>query len=205
MERWASDPSSTYLIVQYSSKRAKKDYQNRQKGLKRLQSKLNSGRLTKSNINNRGYNKYLKMNGRINITIDYEKFETDAQWDGLKGYITNLDVKPKTVIQHYSELWHIERAFRISKTDLKIRPIYHRLQHRIEAHICIAFVAYSIYKLLETLLVKAKLPYSVNQVAQLAKTIYQIEVLMPSSKTTHRQLLAMDEHQQKIFELVKKI
>ena len=53
------------------------------------------------------------------------------------------------IIENYNHLWQIEKAFRISKTDLRIRPIYHRLKHRIEAHICIAFCAYKIYKELE--------------------------------------------------------
>lgn len=52
-------------------------------------------------------------------------------------------------IDNYKHLWKIEKAFRIAKTDLKIRPIYHQLQRRMEAHICIAFVAYKIYKELE--------------------------------------------------------
>ena len=51
------------LIVSYSAARSKKDMYNRQKGLKRLEKQIKSSKLTKSNINNRGYNKYLKMNG----------------------------------------------------------------------------------------------------------------------------------------------
>ncbi len=51
--------------------------------------------------------------------------------------------------KNYGHLWRIEKAFRVAKTDIKIRPIYHQLPHRIEAHICIAFVAYKIYKELE--------------------------------------------------------
>ena len=76
--------------------------------------------------------------------IDYEKFKADDQWDGLKGYITNSRLSAKNVIQNYNQLWHIERAFQISKADLKIRPIYHRNKNRIESHVCIAFVAYTI-------------------------------------------------------------
>ena len=61
-------------------------------------------------------------------------------WDGLKGYITNTKIPDKQVIENYKNLWHIEKAFRMSKTDLRIRPIYHRLRHRIEAHICICLL-----------------------------------------------------------------
>jgi transposase len=100
----------------------------------------------------RGYNKYLKLEGEVTINIDYNKFNRDAVWDGLKGYITNTKLTYKEVIDNYNNLWHIEKAFRMSKTDLRIRPIYHSLRHRIEAHICISFTAYCIYKELERVL-----------------------------------------------------
>ena len=132
------------LIASYSHKRAFNDRKNREKGLKRLEKKVRTGKLTKDQINNRGYNKYLKLSGEIDITIDYEKYEADSVWDGLKGYVTNTHLPRKEIIGQYSQLWQVEKAFRISKTDLRIRPIYHRLKNRIEAHICICFVAYAI-------------------------------------------------------------
>jgi len=142
----------TKLVVAFSNNRAAKDQHNRQRGLQRLEKQIKAGRLTKSNINNKGYNKYLKMQGKITIEIDYEKFKADKLWDGLKGYITNTQLGAKQVIENYKNLWHIENAFRMSKTDLRIRPIYHRLRHRIEAHVCISFTAYCIYK--ETAFIK---------------------------------------------------
>ncbi len=72
--------------MHYSDKRATKDYYNRQRGLKRLEKKIASGKLTKANINNRGYNKYLKMERDISISIDMDKYEKDSCWDRLKGY-----------------------------------------------------------------------------------------------------------------------
>ena len=66
------------LIVSYSSKRAYNDRKNRLKGLKRLEKRVKSGKLTKEHINNRGYNKYLRLNGKVDITIDYEKYEADS-------------------------------------------------------------------------------------------------------------------------------
>ena len=99
------------LIVSYSEKRAKRDLRNRERGLKRLQKNLNKGKLTKSHINNRGYNKYLKLEGDISIKIDYDKFEADNKWDGLKGYLTNTRLSAKDIIENYNQLWHIEKAF----------------------------------------------------------------------------------------------
>ncbi len=134
------------LILSYTDKRARKDKYNREKGLKRLEKRVKSGKLSKDQINSRGYNKYLHLKNEIEVVIDYDKFHQDELWDGLKGYITNTSLCANEVIENYSNLWHIEKAFRISKTDLKIRPIYHRLETRIKAHILISFVSYAIYK-----------------------------------------------------------
>jgi len=194
---------STRLIVAFSNKRASKDEHNRKRGLQRLEKQIKAGKLTKSNINNRGYNKYLKMEGEISIQIDYEKFNTDAIWDGLKGYITNTKLTNDEVIENYKSLWNIERAFRMSKTDLRIRPIYHRLKSRIEAHICISFTAYCIYKELERLLKKAKSNLSVKRSVELTHNMYQITYMLPQSKHTKSNLLKMDEEQAEIYNIVK--
>jgi hypothetical protein len=113
------------LVITYTEKRARKDAHNRRKGLQRLEKRISSGKLTKDQINNRGYNKYLTLKSDIDVEIDYDRFNQDAAWDGLKGYVTNTDLAPEYVIENHSNLWHIEKAFRMSKSDLQIRPIYH--------------------------------------------------------------------------------
>lgn len=190
-------PDDTALFISYSTKRANKDLSNRERGLKRLEKSLKSGKLTKSNINNRGYNKYLKMEGEIKIDIDYEKFENDSRWDGLKGYITNTSLTGKEVIDNYNNLWKIEKAFRISKTDLKIRPIYHRLHDRIEAHICISFVSYLLHKELETALKNSNVEISINKAVKAINKMYEIVI-----DKNNRILLKNNETQQKIIEVV---
>jgi len=69
--------SGQRLIITYSDKRASKDEHNRKRGLVRLEKRISSGKLTKADINNRGYNKYLKIEGKLNVKIDYDKFEDD--------------------------------------------------------------------------------------------------------------------------------
>ena len=192
------------LIVNYSQKRASKDEHNRKRGLKRLEKQIKKGKLTKSNINNRGYNKYLKMEGNVSIKIDYEKFNNDKSWDGLKGYITNARLKNKQIIESYKDLWHIERAFRMSKTDLRIRPVYHRIRERIEAHICISFTAYCIYKELQRVLYMEKSSLSVKKAAELTQNIYRISYMLPESKHTKTRLLKMDDLQAELYRIVMK-
>jgi len=192
------------LIVNYSNARAQKDAYNRKRGLNRLEKQVNSGKLTKSNINNKGYNKYLQLTGDIAIEIDYEKYEKDQVWDGLKGYITNSKLTDNQVMDNYKNLWHIEKAFRMSKTDLKIRPIYHRLRNRIEAHICISFTAYCIYKELERVLYQEKSKLSLKKATEITHNMYQITYTLPESKHTKSKLLNMDEEQIELYNIINK-
>jgi len=188
------------LIVSYSSKRAKNDQYNRKRGLRRLEKSLQSNRLTKKHINNRGYNKYLRLKGKLHVEIDYDKFEEDSKWDGLKGYITNSTLSRNQIIENYSELWQIEKAFRISKTDLMVRPIYHHIEDRIEAHILIAFVAYTVIKELEKLIAQKDIPFSVNRVIELTKTIYALDFVLPDSKKKESIILPLDDEQKIIID-----
>lgn len=172
---------NTSLIVDYSLSRAKKDIQNRNRGLKKLEKLSENQRLTKKHINNRGYNKYLKIQADVKISIDYEKFRADSIWDGLKGYITNSKLSKEDVIENYKHLWQIEKAFRISKTDLRVRPVYHRLPKRISAHITIAFCAYKLFKELERQLEIRGSSLSCAKAIELLKTIYSFTVRLPES------------------------
>jgi transposase len=169
-----------------------------------LEKQIKKGNLTKSSINNRGYNKYLKMKGEVKIEIDYEKFNLDKTWDGLKGYITNTTLKPQQIIDNYKNLWHIEKAFRMFKTDLRIRPIYHRIRKRIEAHICISFTAYAIYKELERVLYEEKSSITLKTAAELTHNMYQLTIMLPESKHTKSILLKMDENQTELIRIINK-
>jgi transposase len=177
------------LIVSYKKARAINDYKNRQRGLEKLEKKVESGKLTKQHINNKGYNKYLKIEGEARISVDKEKFEDDKKWDGLKGYRTNTSMSKEEVIEQYHQLWQIEKAFRISKHDLQIRPIYHQLKRRIEAHICIAFAACKIYKELERQLKEKKTGQSPEQAIDILKTILTVQFTTPYSHKVYEELI----------------
>lgn len=191
------------LIITYSDNRAKKDKQNREKGLKKLEKQIKTGKLTKASINNRGYNKYLKLHGEIKVVIDKVKFIQDAKWDGLKGYITNAKLAKDEILENYNHLWQIEKAFRTAKTDLKIRPIYHRKKQRIEAHICLTFVAYKVYKELERQLKIKKSILSLEKVIEILQSMFQIEIKNPINNETIKQNILITEEQkiiQKLFD-----
>ena len=135
------------------------------------------------------------MQGDVKVAINYEKIEEDARWDGLKGYLTNTGIPSEEVYAAYHNLWNVERAFRISKSKIEIRPVFHFTRRRIEAHVCICFVALKVYKELERLLKLSEIRMSVDKVLELAQTIVTIRVRLPQSKQTISKTMLMKRHQ----------
>ena len=191
------DKDGTRLIVGYSESRAKKDRYNRDKGVRRLKKAYKSGNITKENINKRGYNKFLEIDSNIKVTINLDKIAEDQQWDGLKGYLTNTDLSAEDVCQQYNELWIIERAYRITKGTIEMRPIFHFTPKRIEAHVCICFAAYKVYKELERILKLSNIELSVDKVLSIAKTITTLKVKLPlSNETLTRTMILTEKHKE---------
>lgn len=189
------------LIITYSADRAKKDAHNRERGIKRLNKLIVSGKLTKSSINKRGYNKFLELKNEVKVAINQPKIDADKKWDGLKGYTTNSKLHKDVIIENYQQLWQIERAFRVAKSELKIRPIYHYKRRRIEAHICLNFVAYKVYKELERQLKEMKSDLSAQKTIEIAQNIYQIKAVTPNNETISKTIILTEEQRkiQKLF------
>ena len=181
------------IIISYSDERAGKDRRNRERGIQRLRKAYASGRISKKNINQRGYNKFPTIENDVMVNIDEAKIEADARWDGLKSYVTNTDLSAADVIEQYHGLWVVERAFRITKGALEARPIFHFTERRIEAHICICFVAYKLYKELERILKALGIAISVDKALDIAKTISTVTVALPDGTTDARIMLMTDE------------
>ncbi len=166
------------LLVSYSKKRAKKDKYEREKAIKKLQAKLSKNRSVKSQLSNAGYKKYLQLESSNNkdkssscdlsIVLNEEKIKEDEAWDGLKGIVTNNAIlSNEELIHQYSNLWQVEESFRITKHDLKIRPIYHWKPDRVRAHLAISFMAYTLVRHLEykvRLLYKKLSPEKIRQI-----------------------------------------
>lgn len=183
------------LIVGYSSSRATKDKYNRERSIAKLEKAIASKKLTKAHLNQRGANKFLVMSGQVEVSLDKRKVEEDAKWDGLKGYATNSSLPLREVVAAYNELWQIEKAFRISKSDLEIRPIYHRVKRRIEAHICLAFCSYKLYKELERQLEDKQVKVSAARAIELLSTVQKIEIKINDLNQTVSQITTLNPEQ----------
>jgi len=150
------------LVVTHSQKRARKDKHEREKGIKKLREKLKNSISVKSQLSNQGYKKYLQLENSnqnkdknracdLSITLNEDKIKEDEAWDGLKGLIVNESstLTNDEILTQYNNLWQVEESFRITKHDLKIRPVYHWKPNRVRAHIAISFAALFLVRHLE--------------------------------------------------------
>jgi hypothetical protein len=191
------------LVLSYSTKRAKKDKYNRDKALQRLEKKIQSSKsITKKDLKLSYYAKYLNINDNkcdITFNLNDKKIDDDSKLDGIKGFITNdFTLDAKEIISHYNNQYDVERAFRISKTDLKIRPIYHRLETRIKAHILISFVSYAVYKEFESKMKEANVEFHFSQ-KLLRDIIKHMFALNINGELVY---LKFDEVQQKVYDAI---
>lgn len=94
-------------------------------------------------------NRFVQLAGGTK-TVNRELEAKTRALAGWKGYITNLEAPTaEYVIGAYHQLWQVEKAFRMSKSDLKARPIYHHKRESIEAHLAIVFTALAVARWLE--------------------------------------------------------
>lgn len=131
------------IVVAYSPKRARKDAADRQRAVRRLLGRLDRNRRPKSLVSG-GAARFVRMRGKGRWELDPDKIAAAARWDGLRGVVTNARGMPAAeLFERYRGLWQVERSFRITKHDLKVRPIYHWTPGRVRAHLAIAYMAFA--------------------------------------------------------------
>jgi len=117
------------------------------------------------------------MNGKyeVNDTL----IEKSKLLEGIKGYLTNTDLDEAEVISRYHDLWRIEKAFRITKTDLEARPIFLRLDKTITCHLIIVFAGLAIARYLEI-----KTNMSIKRILKIAGKILTHKVIVKKTGET---------------------
>jgi Transposase DDE domain len=138
---WNPDdhPGAWRAIWAYSAKRARRDQKTLHAQEARAKAVIAGERKAKAT-------RFVKIHAG-DRTLDEAALARAQSLVGLKGYLTNLDIEVMPaveVITKYHDLWHVERSFRMSKTDLQARPIFHRTRDAIEAHLTIVFTALAI-------------------------------------------------------------
>jgi transposase len=133
------------LIVSYSASRAARAKSLREKSVARLERLIAKGTAVRKHG-------YLDFSIKDAPTLKQTAIDAAAQWDGIKGYITNRaksEMKAAKVIAHYTSLFRVEQSFRLYKSDVRVRPAFHYKPDRIQAHVIICMLAVTVMRILE--------------------------------------------------------
>jgi hypothetical protein len=137
-------PKAWRAVWQYSSRRARRDTQTLNAQEARARSVIDGAKPAK-------VTRFVHLRGEDKC-LDVASLARAHALIGLKGYVTNIPASvmpPEEVIGKYHELWRVEQSFRMSKTDLQARPIFHHTRDAIEAHLTIVFTALAVARYLQ--------------------------------------------------------
>ena len=129
------------VIYQYRAKRAALDLRNIEKQVAKAKKALN-GQIPTNRT------KFITVKAKSK-QLNQKLIDKARALAGIKGYVTNLDVSDAEVIGFYHQLFQVEASFRMAKSDLRARPIYHRKRDSIEAHLTIVLAALAISRNIE--------------------------------------------------------
>lgn len=130
------------IFCTYSEKRARKDRHARQKLIEKAEKLLDQPSVLKQS-KRRGAGRFIKQTAKEVYTLDIDKIEADAKWDGFKAIATTTSLSIEEILNKYKNLYEVEHAFRALKSQLQIRPMYHWTNKRIEGHVAMCFMAYT--------------------------------------------------------------
>jgi len=152
------------LIVEYSERRYAKDKREFEKQVEKAKAYENSESTKIRKM------KFLK-NDKTAYRLDQALVDKNVKLLGLKGYVTNLLLPNDEIINYYHNLFKIEHAFRIAKSDLEMRPIYHFKEQSIKNHVLICFVCLSLSVFLEL-----KNQKSIKKIIELLKNVTDAKI-----------------------------
>jgi transposase len=186
------ETDNSYLICSYSSVRYRKDLYEMNKQIEKAKQVIEQPSKSKKL-------KFTQSKGE-QIMLNDALIEKTRKLLGIKGYYTNLNESKAdnaTVIKRYHELYRIEQAFRISKSDLQTRPIFHYKEQPIKLHILICFIALVVSKHIEL-----RTGISIRKFVDESKKIVDGEIL---NKITNKTVTINAEPNQKMKDITSKL
>ena len=160
-------------VVCYNGEQARKDAHDRTAIVAGLRQALRAG--DKSLVGNQGYRRYLR-NAGSHFEIDEAKLQQEARYDGLWVLRTNTDLGSAGVALRYKELWRVERLFRDTKSLVRTRPIYHKLDETIRGHVFCSFLALVLLRELDRCLEQAGVRVEWNDLLRDLKALQRMEL-----------------------------
>ena len=194
------------LIVSYNAHRASKDRFDRERSITSLKKRLLKSNKSENLISNYGFKKYIAVIDDSKIELNIDKINEDEKWDGLQGIVSNVTwLTNEEITSHYKGLWQIEESFRISKHDLRIRPIYHWVERRIKAHLAISYMAFCCVRYLEYIITKKYLKISCEKIKDHLLDVQSVIIKDRKSKLRYLMPSSLSEENTKIYSIVGKI
>ncbi len=123
-------------------------------------------------------------------TLDRKALERARRLVGLKGYVTNIPadiMPPGEVITSYHDLWHVEQSFRMSKTDLQARPMFHHTRDAIEAHLTIVFTALALARHLQN-----TTGHSIRKIIRTLRPLQDVTITLAGQQITAKPEITPD-------------
>lgn len=158
------------LYCTWSSRRSRKDQHDRNRLVEKAKERIKTG----ATDNKRGIKKYIKSNSGKLCVLDEEKIELDKQWDGYYGMqCSRDDLSIDKILESYNRLWKIEESFRVLKSNLEVRPVFHWTPKRINGHMVVCFISFLLQRTLELKLLENNLSYSTEKIR---KSIEELEL-----------------------------
>jgi len=160
-------------VVCLNEEERRKDAHDREAIVAHLKEQLRNG--DKSLVGNKGYRRYLKVEGSGHFVIDEKQVKAEERYDGIWVLRTNTVYDTETVAHVYKALWAVEDIFRTSKSILETRPIYHKRDETIRGHVFCSFLALLLKQELESRMEQAELQWEWKEVIRGLDALQQVE------------------------------
>lgn len=160
-------------IVCLNEEERRKDAHDRQAIVAHLREQLRHG--DKSLVGNKGYRRYLKVEGKGHFAIDEKQVKAEQRYDGTWVLRTNSDYNTETTAHVYKSLWVVEDIIRTTKSILETRPIYHKRDETIRGHVFCSFLALVLKQELEKRIKQAALQWEWKEVIRGLDALQQVE------------------------------
>jgi hypothetical protein len=180
-------------IVCLNEEERRKDAHDREAIVTHLKEQLRSG--DKSLVGNKGYRRYLKVEGSGHFVIDEKQVKAEEGYDGIWVLRTNTIHNTETVAHVYKALWTVEDIFRTSKSILETRPIYHKRDETIRGHVFCSFLALLLKQELESRMKQVDLEWEWKEVIRGLDALQQVEANFQGRRFLLRSQLTADASQ----------
>src|SRR3989339_881315 len=169
------------IVYQYREKRARLDIKNIETQIAKAKRMVNGTAPVKRN-------RFVSLESEKKI-LNQKLIDKAYVLVGIKGYVTNLNLPPQEIINAYHQLFEVEASFRMAKSDLKARPVFHRKRDMIEAHMTIVFASLAISRRIKKLT-----GISIKRIVNLLRPIRSVTIIINGTEYQAKPEIPKDIH-----------